>query len=292
MNSSSISGTITSVFANQLSFAQPLYPGTGTLLLDWNQIAGSLPNSICSISGLKGLSVGENLLTGDIPSCIGRLTDLQILSLWNNAITGAYPKKRCAVLADVLARCGWEGGGRHAPVSHTFLPVYLGSRHLPPPSELTPARVHMTLSATPPPTRPPALAPTPGSIPESICSLTKLQGLYLDQNSLTGKIPTCITQLTALEDVRLWNNQLTGNIPDNIGALPNLETFIVNHNNLVGTIPSSFGNLDKVTYIALNHNSMTGRLPTSLGSLTGSMAPNTASGFLGGQLCVHACVLS
>jgi hypothetical protein len=92
--SGNISGTISAQIVGALNFAGG--GGTGLIKMDSNQVQGTIPPSICSLSGLKGLSIGGNQLEGRIPDCIGTLTDLTFISLWNNKLTGARARTtRC-----------------------------------------------------------------------------------------------------------------------------------------------------------------------------------------------------
>lgn len=54
-----------------------LFPLCSNLCFSQNYMQGSIPASICNITGLQYL-VGEfNLISGPIPTCIGALTQLK-----------------------------------------------------------------------------------------------------------------------------------------------------------------------------------------------------------------------
>jgi hypothetical protein len=59
--------------------------------LSYNQLSGSIPSSIGSITGLGFLNLSNNLLTGTIPSVIGSLTNLGTLYLNGNQLNGVVP---------------------------------------------------------------------------------------------------------------------------------------------------------------------------------------------------------
>ncbi len=220
-------------------------------------VVGTIPTSICELPGLKGIYLDRNNLNGPIPSCISALTELTSLALWDNDLTGA-PHRRDR-------RRDWRKSCVHGCVTSGFAPTPCPA----PVSLSTKRNCHNRRSF--PRVFLFSLACIVGNIPTSICGLTKLTGLFLDQNNLNGPIPSCIGSATSLVDVRLWQNELTGSIPTSVGALGSVKTFIVDHNNLVGRIPSEIGNLHSVTYLALHDNELTGPLPKSLGSLSDSM---------------------
>ena len=108
-----------------------------------------------------------------------------------------------------------------------------------------------------------------GTIPSSICNLTKLNGLGLNSNQLSGTIPNMIGNLTNLTfDLDLSYNQLSGNIPYSIGDLILLQNFSINNNDLSGSIPNSIGNLSKLTWLNFGENQLNDNLPSSIGNLT------------------------
>ncbi len=68
---------------------------TGTLVtwlnLASNQLTGTIPTEIGSLTNLTSLNLGSNQLTGTIPAEIGSLTNLASLRLSGNQFTGAIP---------------------------------------------------------------------------------------------------------------------------------------------------------------------------------------------------------
>ncbi|KAI3994079.1 hypothetical protein MKX01_012336 [Papaver californicum] len=61
------------------------------ILLDGNQITGSIPDSITLVPDLEVLRLDRNILSGPVPSKINSLTKLNELHLANNGLTGAVP---------------------------------------------------------------------------------------------------------------------------------------------------------------------------------------------------------
>ena len=66
---------------------------TDTLILEGNQLIGSIPPEIGNLTNLTVLSLWGNQLIGSIPSEIGNLTNLTILRLEDNQLTGEIPSE-------------------------------------------------------------------------------------------------------------------------------------------------------------------------------------------------------
>ncbi|KAG5608172.1 hypothetical protein H5410_019453 [Solanum commersonii] len=62
-----------------------------SLLLQSNDISGSLPMELGMLKKLKTIDLSDNKLTGEIPSSLAQLKSLQYLRLNNNSLTGAVP---------------------------------------------------------------------------------------------------------------------------------------------------------------------------------------------------------
>ncbi len=107
-----------------------------------------------------------------------------------------------------------------------------------------------------------------GSIPSTIGSLTKVQGIYLGFNQLTGTLPTTIGNLTAATYLQFSSNKLSGSLPPQLCNLTNLVYLYLDLNQLTGPLPSEFGNLTKLQSFYLSGNKLTGTLPTNFTNLT------------------------
>ena len=151
------------------------------LVLHENQLTGSIPPSLGSLTNLEGLQLGGNQLTGSIPSSLGSLTNLETLILWENQLTGSIPSS----LGSLTNLEGLWLGGNQLTGS---IPSSLGS--LTNLEQLILWENQLT-----------------GSIPSSLGSLTNLEGLQLGGNQLTGSIPSSLGSLTNLEWLSLGGNQ-------------------------------------------------------------------------------------
>ena len=97
-----------------------------------------------------------------------------------------------------------------------------------------------------------------GTISTGISALAELNGLYLENNSLSGTIPS-LSSLTKLNGLYLSNNRLTGEIPD-LSSLTRLGVLFLDGNELSGTIPD-LSDLTNLTIMNLSGNSLSGPVP-------------------------------
>jgi Leucine-rich repeat (LRR) protein len=130
-----------------------------------------------------------------------------------------------------------------------------------------------------------------GTIPNTIMNLSRLEVLYLNDNSINGIIPAAIGQYmpdlryldlsynyltssiprsfcdtTHMRNVDLYSNLFTGTIPDCLGSLMDLRGLDANTNQLTGTIPAALSGLERLEYLALYTNSLSGNLHSCLGN--------------------------
>ena len=139
--------------------------------LSGNQLRGAIPPELGDLSplGLVSLDLSANQLNGTIPAELGDLSSLNVLHLNDNQLTGEIP----AELGD------------------------LGS--------LTDLSLRNNGLS--------------GAIPASLGDLSSLIALYLNDNQLSGTIPPELGGLSTLEFLSLENNRLSGTIPDSLGNL-------------------------------------------------------------------------
>jgi Leucine-rich repeat (LRR) protein len=131
-----------------------------------------------------------------------------------------------------------------------------------------------------------------GTIPGEVGLASKLTGLYLFDNDLTGNIPVLgnmplkffqaySNNFTGILPFDLffgvwagtitewwvYENQLTGELSQNMGLFPNLRDFRIGQNRLVGTIPLSTYTLPRLFRLELNDNQLTGTIDRSIRDL-------------------------
>uniref|UniRef100_A0A0D9W7K3 Protein kinase domain-containing protein n=1 Tax=Leersia perrieri TaxID=77586 RepID=A0A0D9W7K3_9ORYZ len=120
-----------------------------------------------------------------------------------------------------------------------------------------------------------------GFLALEIESLSSLQKLILDQNTLMGSIPKGIGKLRDLIVLNLSTNQLVGSIPSEIGDMPKISKIDLHANRLDGAVPPELGKLTSLTELRLSNNSLTGTIP---GSNDSSMLSTNSDGQTG--LCL------
>ncbi|MDE2890608.1 MAG: hypothetical protein OXR72_20600 [Gemmatimonadota bacterium] len=106
-----------------------------------------------------------------------------------------------------------------------------------------------------------------GEIPHDLENLSRLDSLKLHKNVLHGTIPEELRNLGNLRVLMLQENQLTGGMPKWLGDLANLETLWLFNNPLGGTIPVELGNLSNLRQLSLLGIQLTGSIPAELGNL-------------------------
>jgi len=166
----------------------------------------------------------------------------------------------------------------------------------------------------------------PGTIPSHLGRLSKLTGFYAFDNRLTGQIPSEIGLLDQLQILGLGNNLLTGALPTEMeqmvnmrdlslhhvrheespeteesvglsgplltfGSMPYLSLLFLDGNRLTGSIPSDFlrhnTHTDTPISVGLTNNQLTGTLPKSLErfeALSIDLAANRITG-IANELC-------
>ncbi|NER18076.1 immunoglobulin domain-containing protein [Spongiivirga citrea] len=136
-----------------------------------------------------------------------------------------------------------------------------------------------------------------GSIPTSICNLTKLEDISISQVEFSGAIPSCLFTITSLNRIFISGSStpiLTLDLPDDLSALTNLRTLYLQRvdlssegafplnalqlinleeltldiNRLTGTIPPEIAGLSNLTILSISGNNITGSIPDEIALLT------------------------
>ncbi len=226
--------------------------------LSENELNGTIPSELGSLTYLEELNLSQNQLSGTIPSELGNLTNLTALSLFSNRLSGGIPSE-LGNLSNLELLALFENNLRGT------IPTEL--------AELDNLRWLM-LSGN----------QLSGSIPSELSKLTNLGWLYLSDNRLGGTIPTELGNLTNLERLFLWGNQLRGTIPSKLGNLTDLTMLALSDNQLSGAIPPELGNLINLEGLSLWGNELSGTVPPDLENLSGLTQLYLADNKLGGCL--------
>jgi len=163
------------------------------LWLPYNNLSGSIPPELGSLTKLVELQLPENRLTGSIPGELGGLGNLEDLDLSFNRLTGSIPAE-FGNLSSLVRLNLWANQLTES------IPAALGDLSSLEVLDLDENRLT-------------------GSIPPELGDLVNLTSLYLVSNQLTGSIPAAIAELANLEALMLAGNQLTGSIPVELAEL-------------------------------------------------------------------------
>ena len=260
-----------------------------SIVLDDNQLTGSLPNEIGNLSYLRTLNLYTNSITGAIPLEIGNLDSLRNLSLARNQLKGLLPDTlaNLSQLRDVRLWSNLLSG----PIPNSWgrlselrilnmhfndltgpLPPNLGQLgnlttlklgenlidgSLPPEWEGMKSVSELGLGGN----------LLTGSIPEEWAGMESLASLIISDNDLSGPLPVSFGNLPNIRRITLWGNELSGAIPDSWGNMSQLGELTISSNNLNGALPASMGQLDRLKTLILFDNDFTGPLPASWGGM-------------------------
>ncbi|XP_057843159.1 receptor-like protein kinase 7 [Cryptomeria japonica] len=274
-------------------------------------LIGQISSSICGLSALKAIQLGENSLYGSIADVFWKnCSQLEILNLTTNSLMGSLPDFSVLRSLQVLDLSRNNFSGKF-PISVTELSNLhaLDLNDNPLDANIIPEEIYslkdlniLCLSNI-------SLF---GTISPSIGNLTELGKLELSYNNLNGTIPKEITRLSKLYQLELYNNFLAGEIPLGFGNLTLLQNFDASLNflngslselsslkNLVslhlyknqfsGSIPDEFGEFEHLRELSLYLNSLTGPVPQKLGSLSDFSAMDISENLLTGPLPPDVC---
>ncbi len=260
------------------------------LSLNLNNMIGTLPAAIFSLSRLEELDLSNNTLDGEIPESIGQLSQLSILVLATNRLTGHLPDSIGGL--SVLLYLNVAGNQLTGAIPdsigdlNALIRLYLSSNDFdgPIPASLgnLTKLIHLDLSVNSLSGEIPSSlgnlhaltylsarhAHLSGQLPEALGNLQALKTLLLSDNQFDGSIAVALSQLAELQTLELQNNKLTGSIPDALGDLRELVTLSLYNNQLSGDIPDTLGELHKLVSLNLNNNQLSGAIPSSLGDLS------------------------
>ena len=218
-----------------------------SLVLDYNKITGTLPESVTRLSKLRTLSLSNTNMNGELPSSMADMTDL----------TGLY-----------LDDCDFEGSTYAIQKLTNLTAVYLENNQFDDTIDDTffanqKKLVHLDISN----------CSFSGSIPTHLLSYPDLTVLDMSRNNLEGEfpaeaIPDDINQ-TNLQFLSMHTNSISGPIPTSIGLLKNLSTLDLSLNEFSAEIPFEIGNLADLSILFLGRNNFTeSPVPTWLRNMT------------------------
>ena len=218
--------------------------------LNGNNLVGTVPPDLGSLTALARLDLGGNRLDGCLSASLYAQDQLDVSPLGPApnpppAQTSAETD-RDALLAIFNATDGdsWDGSSTwagRAPIGEwagvttdedgrvVELNVGLGG------AEIPPEVGHLTGLTTL------WLSGVSGALPPELGYLVNLTRLRLGEEGLSGEIPPELGNLVNLAELGLFNNRLCGKMPPELGGLASLTGLYLSGNQLTGEIPPELG---------------------------------------------------
>ena len=166
------------------------------LRLSDNQLSGTIPSSLGSLTSLDALVLAGNRLSGSIPAALCRFADSINPQQGGVILPCAGSGDERAVLAEFYEATGGENWANNANWNtHAPLDQWHGVN-----TDATGRVWELRLSNN----------QLSGTIPSSLSGLPNLRWLFLQGNQLSGPIPSSLGGLTNLESLWLSGNQLSG----------------------------------------------------------------------------------
>ncbi|CAJ2629900.1 unnamed protein product [Trifolium pratense] len=258
-----LSGTIPDDFGN-------IMHSLVYLSLSGNSLEGKIPKSIGNICNLETFYADQNQLSGEISDfmshsnnshCIGNVSSLQQLSLRDNQISGKLPDLSILSSLNYLDLVNNKLNGE--------IPRTIGSL-----TELSTLMLHDNYFE--------------GIVCEShFTNLSKLEYLYLSDNSLTMKVSDDWVPPFQLRGLDLSSCNMNSRFPNWLHTQNNLSVlFLSNVNNLPpNPIPIWFwGKLQTIDILDISNNNLTGNIPNLELEFTKNPEVNLSSNQLEGSI--------
>ena len=235
-----------------------MIPPTLNVDARWNQLTGTIPSAMGSVTNVFGLRCSFNTLTGTIPASL-QYPHWQMLDLESNQLSGTLPPDVFSANAIFRVYSG-DPGARLAnnmlsgplPVTMNNLILFDGRRNL-----------------------------FQGPIP--LVDSSNLAVLRLGENSISGTLPE--QRISTAFDVGA--NAMSGTVPSWLGSVCFVN---LSSNNFYGTIPPAWPcqvvDFQVPSSFDVSHNQLTGTLPDLAN--TGLLAFNASNNRLNGTIQVGA----
>ncbi|KAH9717028.1 putative LRR receptor-like serine/threonine-protein kinase [Citrus sinensis] len=182
------------------------------LLLNGNELTGSLPEELGYLPKLDRIQIDQNYISGPLPKSFANLNKTKHFHMNNNSISGQIPPEL----------------SRLPSLVHMLLDNNNLTGYLPPELSELPKLLILQLDNN-------NFEGT--TIPASYSNMSKLLKLSLRNCSLQGPMPD-LSRIPNLGYLDLSSNQLNGSIPPGRLSL-NITTMFIANNSLSGSIPSS-----------------------------------------------------
>jgi len=208
--------------------------------LGYNNVVGTIPESIGHLDSLKRLHLYNDSLYGTLPATLWDLTNLEEINLRFSAINDVLPADIQNLTQLIFLQL--EGNQFHGP-----LPPEIGKLE-----QLQALGIENNNFS---------------SLPVEIGNCINLESLNIRGNGFSGPFPDTLFNLKWLYEIRMTNNNFTGPIPDRIVKWQELTDIDLGDNEFNGPIPDVIGDMQSLTQIHLQGNNLTGNIPESMWTL-------------------------
>ncbi|PON62451.1 LRR domain containing protein [Trema orientale] len=288
-----------SIFANLLCLK--------TLFMGYNNLSGSFPQSLGSLTSLESLDISNNQLNGSLPKSLGSLSNLEFLDISSNHFEGIVSEAHFATLTKLT----------YLAASRNLLSLKVSPYWIPPfqlnhielrfwnlgpqfPMWLRSQKNLFTIDLS----NTGILDVIPnwfwnltnggmidlsrnqihGNIPDLHHRVDGFSAIYLISNKLKGPLP----RIPAIvEELDLSNNSLSGDLShflcDTKTNRSKLHTLNLKDNLLSGRIPDCWMYWPSLVVIDLGNNNLSGEIPSSMGSLDALLSLSFGNNSLSGE---------
>ncbi|XBI95790.1 hypothetical protein VPH35_032178 [Triticum aestivum] len=265
------------------------------LHLDHNNLSGALPNvqAFEILKNLRELYLSSNQFSGNIPTFLFSLPHIEQLNLSTNYFEGPFPINPSLNLSLSLKSLRFSQNNLSGKLSFSWLrnltklevidlsgngnlvidinipgwtPSFQLKQLVLPGCGLnknTIAEPHFLLTQHHLEVLDLSSNNLSGSMPNWLFTEeTKLQQLYLGNNSLTGSLDPVWHAQSSLLVIDIHMNHIAGQLPANLGSMfPNLFNLDFSSNDLFGHIPTSMCEISSMGYLDLSNNKLSGEVP-------------------------------
>lgn len=155
-----------------------------------NELSGSIPESISTLSSLLVMNLKSNNINGTIPAGIKEMKNLERLYLEYNDLSGSIPHQ-IQYLKD-MTRLLMQGNELNGTIPKNLADL----------EKLTEINLRLNQLS--------------GTLPRNLASMTNLASLSLTENRLTGTIPTDLFSLTKLAHIDVGLNGIVDSLDQSL----------------------------------------------------------------------------
>ena len=227
-----------------------------TLVLDENQLTGTLPQQWSALRTLSRLSLSNNRFQGTLPAEWAILMQLEELNLRQNQFQGHLPPTWSAL--QQLYHLDLSNN----ELSGTLPQEWAAWRQL--------RRLYLWSNML------------EGTLPPARATMVSLQKLDLSANRLRGQLPVQWAALRDMRELYLEHNQLTGPLPAAWQTMVNITMMELAHNQFTGGLPGEWVAMVRLFWLSLRRNALSGPLPPDWAALASLQLLDLESNLLSG----------